>query len=132
MYELVNHVEAYPEFLPWCKSSQVLSRDADEVRATLCVSKAGLEKSFTTCNRLQANKMIEIRLLDGPFKHLHGFWRFQTLDVGSSRVSLDLEFELTGSFMDNFFEPVFTQIANSFVQLFCKRAIAVYGYREFE
>jgi ribosome-associated toxin RatA of RatAB toxin-antitoxin module len=130
MYQLVNHVESYAEFLPWCKSSRVLQRTEDEVRATLVVSKAGLDKSFTTCNRLQRNKMIEIRLLDGPFKQLHGFWRFHALDEQRSRVSLDLEFELVSSFMDVVFGPVFTQIANSFVHAFCKRAITVYGYRE--
>ena len=134
MYQLVDHVESYPEFLPWCKSSHVLLRTEDEVRATLTIQKAGMDKSFTTCNRLQADKMIEIRLLDGPFKHLHGFWRFQTMedDERLCRVSLDLEFELTGSIMDGLFGVFFTQIANSFVQAFCKRAIMLYGHREIE
>ena len=111
MYELVNDVDAYPEFLPWCKASQVLSRTADEVRATLHVSKAGIEKSFSTCNRLRPNKMIEISLLDGPFKHLHGFWRFQALDLKRCKVSIDLEFELMGGLFDHLFGLVFNQIA---------------------
>ena len=132
MYNLVNDIGAYPEFLPWCKRSQILHQTPDEIRATLVINKAGLERSFTTCNRLQHNKMIEIRLLDGPFKHLHGFWHFQTDDTQLTRVSVDLEFELIGGFMDCLFGPVFTQIASSMVQAFCRRAIQRYGYREIE
>ena len=65
----------------------------DEVKATVVISHSGLNKAFTTCNRLQKNKMIEMRLLEGPFKHLEGFWRFDILDERACKVSLDLEFE---------------------------------------
>src|SRR5689334_1039187 len=79
MYQLVNAVESYSEFLPWCTESTVTSRNEDEVHATLTLSGGGFHKSFATCNRLQHDKMIEIRLVHGPFKQLEGFWSFQEL-----------------------------------------------------
>ena len=76
MYTLVNDVEKYAEFLPYCAESVVHHRDEDEVQATLMIAAAGVTKSFTTRNRLKPNKMIEISLVDGPFKKIEVFWRF--------------------------------------------------------
>ena len=126
MYALVNAIEDYPQFLPFCESSEVHSRTDDEVKASLVLSGFGVHKSFTTLNRLQHNKMIEIILLDGPFKHLEGFWRFDATSKTQSRVSLDLEFETSGMFSFAF-GPVFHQMANSLVDAFDKRAQDVYG-----
>ena len=129
MYDLVNAIEAYPQFLPWCRSTRVLSRSEDEVRATIEIVKGGVHKSFTTCNRMQKNKMIEIRLLDGPFRHLEGYWRFESLGKSGCKVSLDLEFEFSNTVMRMLIGPVFNQIADSLVDAFCKRAGEVYGGR---
>jgi len=127
MFALVDDIEAYPEFLPWCKSARVLSRTEDEVRATLELSKGGVEKAFTTCNRNQKNKMIEMRLVEGPFKRLEGFWRFDALGDAGCKVTLDLEFEFAGRMLAMVVGPVFSQVANSLVDSFQKRAVAVYG-----
>lgn len=126
MYQLVNCVEDYAKFLPWCKESSVLTRTEDEVRATLVLTGGGFQKSFTTCNRLQKDKMIEIRLLNGPFHQLEGFWRFDSLDKGC-RVTLDLEFEFSSKLIALAFGPVFNQVANTLVEAFRKRADEVYG-----
>ena len=125
MFNLVNAVEYYPEFLPYCAQSQIHHRDEDEVQATLIITAAGMNKSFTTHNRLQANKMIEIRLIDGPFKHLEGFWRFDEVPEGC-QISFDLEFEFSGSLTSMLLGPVFEQIANKMVDAFCERAKAIY------
>ena len=101
MYNLVNDVERYNEFLPYFSRSEVHHRDEDEVRATLVIAAAGISKSFTTCNRLQANKMIEIRLVEGPFSHLEGFWRFDEVENGC-QISFDLEFEFAGRMFSMF------------------------------
>jgi len=127
MYELVDDIDAYPEFLPWCKNATVLSRDEDEVHATLALSRGGIHKTFTTCNRLQKGKMIEMRLVDGPFQHLEGFWRFEKLGEGACKVSLDLEFEFSNRLLDVTLGPIFNQIANSLVDAFCERAVNSYG-----
>lgn len=128
MYELVNNVEKYSEFLPHCLASEVHHRDDDEVQATLLIGAAGMNKSFTTRNRLQLNKMIEIRLIDGPFSHLEGFWRFDSISEGC-RISFDLEFEFAGRMLSMLIGPIFEQITDKMVDSFCDRAVTVYGNR---
>jgi len=126
MFVLVNNIPDYPQFLPYCKSSQILSQAENEVRATLVLAGGGFQKSFSTCNRLHPFKMIEIKLLDGPFRQLEGFWRFEALTHGC-KVSLDLEFEFSGKLLALAFGPVFNQVANTLVEAFRKRAEVVYG-----
>lgn len=127
MFALVDDVERYPQFLPWCRSSRVISRDEDEVRASIEVAKGAFAKSFTTSNRQQKNKMIEIRLLEGPFRRLEGFWRFDALSEGACKVSLDLEFEFSSTIASLTMGPIFSQVASSLVDSFIKRAAELYG-----
>ena len=126
MFNLVNEVERYAEFIPHCVESIVHHRDADEVQATLVIAAAGINKSFTTRNRLQANKMIEIRLIDGPFNHLEGFWRFDPQEQGC-KISFDLEFELAGRMFSMLLGPIFEQVTEKMIDAFCERALNVYG-----
>jgi len=126
MFALVDDVSAYVNFLPWCGGSEELSRDEDEVQAKVVIAYSGLNKAFTTRNRLQHNKMIEMSLIDGPFKHLHGFWRFEALSEDACKISLDLEYEFSSRLIGMVLGPVFSQIANTLVDSFCKRAEVVY------
>ncbi len=126
MYDLVNEVENYGEFLPYFSESIVHYRDEDEVQATLVISAAGMSKSFTTKNRLQPGKMIEIRLVDGPFSHLEGFWRFDEAE-GGCHISFDLEFDFAGRMLSMLLGPVFEQVSDKMVDAFCERAETVYG-----
>lgn len=125
MYNLVNDVERYAEFLPYFSKSVVHHRDEDEVQATLIITAAGMHKSFTTRNRLQANKMIEIRLVDGPFSHLEGFWRFDEVPEGC-HISFDLEFTFSGAMLSMLLGPIFEQISDKMVDAFCERAKVLY------
>ena len=125
MFHLVDDVENYDKYLPYCSNSTEHYRDEDEVQATLVISAAGMSKSFTTCNRLQKNKMIEIRLIDGPFSHLEGFWRFEEVDDGC-KISFDLEFEFAGKMLSLMLGPVFEQVTNKMVDAFCERAESLY------
>lgn len=127
MFKLVDHIEAYPEFLPWCEAATVHMRAEDECKASLMLAHSGIRKEFTTHNRMQTNKMIELKLIDGPFKQLEGFWRFDPLDETSSAVSLDLEFEFSNKLVAFAVGSVFTQVASTMVDAFCQRAEAVYG-----
>lgn len=129
MYKLVNDIESYCEFIPWCVSSRIDSCAPDEIRATLAFSRGGLYKAFTTLNRLQPQKMIEIRLVNGSFKHLEGFWRFEEVENGHCRVLLDLKFEFNSRLVSMMFGPIFHQIANTLVDAFCSRAEVVYGQK---
>lgn len=127
MFALVDDINAYPQFLPWCRSSSVLSRNDDEVRATIEMARGKLHKSFTTHNRLQQDKMIEIRLVDGPFKHLDGYWRFENMGEHGSKVLMDLNYEISSTVLRLAIGPVFSQIANSLVDAFVQRATSLYG-----
>ncbi len=126
LYNLVNDIENYSEFMPHLGDCVVHYRDEDEVQATLTVKAMGMEKSFTTRNRLQHNKMIEIRLVDGLFSHLEGFWRFDETPMGCM-VSFDLEFEFAGRMFSMLMGPIFEQITDQMVDAFCTRAKALYG-----
>jgi len=129
MYALVADLESYPQFLPWCSDARILSQDADRVEAMIEMSKGGIRKSFTTRNRLQPGKMIEMRLREGPFRRLEGYWRFDPLGDDGSKVSLDLEFEFATRMLELVIGPVFNQIVESLVDAFHQRAVAVYGKR---
>ncbi|MBZ0071557.1 MAG: type II toxin-antitoxin system RatA family toxin [Thiohalobacteraceae bacterium] len=129
MFALVSDIESYAEFLPWCRSSRVIWAEGDEVRACLDIAKGSLHKSFTTHNRQQRNKMIEMRLVEGPFERLEGYWRFDPLGDKACKVSLDLEFEFASRMLGMMIGPVFSQIANSLVDAFQQRAVQVYGKR---
>ena len=126
MYHLVNDIERYGEFLPYFDKSVVHHRDEDEVQATLSICAAGMTKSFTTRNRLQKNKMIEIRLVDGPFSHLEGFWRFDETSEGCT-ISFDLEFDFAGRMLSMLLGPMFEQVTDKMVDAFCERAKVLYG-----
>lgn len=129
MFALVSAVEDYQHFLPWCSHSSRQQKAPDEVIASVTISKGALRKSFTTHNFLQADKMIEMRLLDGPFKQLHGFWRFEPIGERGSKISLDLEFQFTNKLIEFAVGPVFTTITSEMVRSFQRRAEQVYGRR---
>ncbi len=131
MYSLVSGIEAYPEFLPWCKSAKILHCNDNKVHATIEISKGGLHKSFTTYNQMQKYERIDIQLLEGPFKYLEGNWRFESLRSNASKISLNMEFEFASNLLRMAFEPVFRQISNSLVDAFCNRAVVMYGNRQF-
>jgi len=127
MFELVNNIEDYPRFLPWCESSKIISKTEQEIVASLEIVWKGIHKGFTTRNKLTPYQCIDISLVNGPLKHMEGIWRFQSLDEHACKVNLDLEFEFAGGFIDHFFQPVFQHIANTLVEAFCKRAVTLYG-----
>lgn len=127
MYDLVNDIEAYPRFLPWCSGSRILKREDDVVEAELMISKGGFNKSFSTRNCLNKAESITVALLDGPFSHLEGVWNFLPLREDASKISLDLEFEMSGVLANLAFGAVFNQICNTMVTSFTERAKTVYG-----
>ncbi len=132
MYELVEDVESYPRFLPWCSSSRILRRSGDVVDAELEISKAGFHKSFATRNTLLAPEQIRISLLEGPFSHLEGVWSFTPLRQDASKISLELEFEMLGKLTNLAFGTLFNQICNTMVDAFSERAKSVYHYNHKE
>lgn len=127
MYTIVNDVEKYPEFLPWCASSKVISYSETEMEASILMRKGKLNHSFTTRNRLTPNEKIHIELVEGPFKSLSGDWIFIALADNACKIELKLNFEFSNRMVSLLIGPIFTQIANSLVDAFCQRASQVYG-----
>ncbi|MCP3669097.1 MAG: type II toxin-antitoxin system RatA family toxin [Gammaproteobacteria bacterium] len=127
MFNLVNDVESYPEFLPWCSSTTLLSRSEDKVCAELEVSRLGVSQKFSTCNRMVSGESMNIELVEGPFKHLKGGWVFKALREDACKVELELDFDFSGKLINAAFGTVFHQVANTLVDAFCKRAEEVYG-----
>ena len=129
MFALVADIPLYPQFLPWCGGARIVSANADEVIAAIDIAYSGVHKTFTTRNLLQRDKMMELRLMEGPFSQLQGFWRFDALDEGACRISLDLEFEVANRLVGVVLTPVFSGIANQLVDSFHQRAVQLYGKR---
>ncbi len=127
MFDLVNDIESYPEFLPWCSGSRVIRREDDIVEGEIQISKAGFNKTFVTRNKIDPGGKIYMSLLEGPFSSLEGVWDFMPLRENASKISLDLEFEISGALASLAFGPVFNQICNTMVSSFTQRAKAVYG-----
>lgn len=126
MYRLVADIESYPRFLPWCGGARILSQQDNEVRASVDIDYKGVNKSFTTINRQVPGQRIEMSLVEGPFKKLHGIWQFTSLDDSASKVQLDLEFEFSNRLVGMTLGKVFSSIADTLVDAFCKRAEQVY------
>jgi len=122
MYQLVDGIPHYAEFLPWCRKATEIERTDEEVRARLEIAHSGLHKSFTTSNRLVKNSSIEIHLVEGPFRHLYGIWRFEPLGVWgqASKVMLEMDFEFSSKILSITFGKVFTFIASTLVDAFVK------------
>ncbi|MBD3584314.1 type II toxin-antitoxin system RatA family toxin [Salinimonas sp. HHU 13199] len=126
MYDLVNDVNAYPEFLPGCKDSKVLAREPDMMEASLLVAKAGVRQWFTTKNTLEPARHIHMQLIDGPFKRLTGGWTFSALSDEACKIELNLEFEFTSKLTELAFGKIFNALAASMVKAFTERAKQVY------
>lgn len=127
MYRLVLDVASYPCFVPWCVGAQVHEESDDEQIATIEIARGPIKRSLTTCNRLCVDESIDMDLLDGPFRSLKGMWRFHQLESTGSKVSLDMEFEMGGSFVHGAIGPLFKTVAGQMVDAFCTRAGTVYG-----
>jgi ribosome-associated toxin RatA of RatAB toxin-antitoxin module len=127
MFALVEKIEDYPKFLPWCGGVDVRERSDDKVVASLTIHYHGVRQSFTTSNENEAPTTIKMKLVDGPFKCLDGTWTFKPLRADACKVELDLHYEFSSRMLDSLIGPVFGMIANSMVDSFCKRADTVYG-----
>lgn len=127
MFQLINDVLAYPEFLPDCSNSKIIAENENSVTASLLVSKAGLQKWFTTKNTLISNQQIQLELVDGPFNRLQGRWLLTPLSEEACKVSLELEYEFSNKMFDLAFGRVFNHLTNNMVQAFTQRAKNVYG-----
>lgn len=126
MFDLVNDINAYPQFVPDCIDTGVLQRDENLLLAYIEVEKFGFKKRFTTLNRLKEPSKIEITLIDGPFKKLVGAWTFTPISENQSKITFDLTFEFNSKLLDMTFTPIFKDIMKNMVIAFSNRAKQLY------
>jgi len=127
MFALVDDVESYPEFLPWCHDTRVHFREENVVEATLEMHRGKLSRHFRTRNTSVFGETMDIALVGGPFRYLAGGWRFTRLDASGSKVSLHMEFEFSSRAVDMVFGAFFEQTCNSLMDAFIRRADVIYG-----
>lgn len=127
MFDLVNDVAAYPEFVPGCVAAQILEETVDTMVAELSISKAGIRHAFTTRNTLVSEQFIKMELEQGPFRELHGGWEFKPLAEDACKVTLKLEFEFSNKLLHFAFAKVFNEVTTRMVDAFALRARQVYG-----
>lgn len=126
MFALVNGIEEYPKFLPWCGGTEILQREEHRVVASIAINYHGVKHAFTTENVNQPFSVIRMTLVEGPFRHLDGNWTFKPLRADACKVELELHYEFASKLLDKVIGPVFHLIANNMVEAFCQRAEAVY------
>ena len=127
MFALVNDIKSYPEFLPWCTDTKILENKGDSLIASVSISMGKIKQSFTTENSIQADTSINMILVKGPFKKLHGHWQFHEDVNDGCSVSLDMHFEFKNKIMKHAFGAAFKKITDSMVEAFVERAQVVYG-----
>ena len=132
MFDLVNDVDAYPQFVEHCTGAQVIEQGEDRMRASLALQRAGIAIDFTTENSLvrpddsMAPWRVDLQLVDGPFSLFRGWWLFTPLREGACKVSLYIEFKMNSAVASKLASGLFESIANSLVDAFCRRAEQVY------
>jgi ribosome-associated toxin RatA of RatAB toxin-antitoxin module len=127
MFALVDRVEDYPQFLPWCGGVTVRQREENKLIATISINYHGVKQNFTTENIKAPPMSMKMTLIEGPFKHLDGMWIFKPLRADACKIEFDLHYEFSSRILEQIIGPVFNMIANSLVDSFCKRAEKVYG-----
>jgi len=127
MFTLVDNIEDYPNFLPWCGGTEVKKREGNKVIALLKINYHGVKQTFSTENTNTPPTSMTMELLEGPFKHLNGTWNFIPLRADACKIEFDLRYEFSSRVLEQLIGPVFSKIADSFVDSFRKRAEAVYG-----
>lgn len=126
MYQLVDDIDNYNKFVPYCKAACVITRKPQQVTAKLEVAKSGLAKSFTTVNTLKPYEFIGMELVDGPFSHLSGGWRFTALSDSACKIELDLDFEFSNKLTSLAFSRVFNKLVQSMMSAFTSQAEKIY------
>lgn len=127
MFELVDRVEDYPQFLPWCGGVDLAERTATRTAATLHINYHGIKSHFSTENDKQAPCLMNIRLTDGPLTRMDGQWRFIALGETACKIEFRLHYEFSSRLLEKVLGPVFNHISNTFVESFIQRAQKVYG-----
>ena len=127
LFRLVDDVESYPQFLPWCSGTTVKIKDNAVTEAAITINFHGIKQSFTTRNEKIFPSRMDVKLVDGPFKMLQGHWNFLALGEHACKVELVLEYEFTSKWLGKIVGPVFGHIAGSLMEAFVHRADSLHA-----
>ena len=127
MYALVNDIETYPEFLPWCSDAKITSRGENRLTAYIVIASSSLQQTFSTENTMVSNERIDVRLINGPFKHLNGYWIFEPAGEQHCRIALEMDFEFKNKLIKLALSKLFNHIVNTLVDSFTQSAKSIYG-----
>ena len=129
MYDLVEDIESYPEFLPWCAGAHVRERTSGRTVATLELGVPPIRQSFTTENTNVPGRSIDMRLLQGPFRRFEAHWKFAALGSHATKVEFAIAYEFADLFLAATLAPMFEGIAGTMVDAFMRRAERLHGHR---
>jgi ribosome-associated toxin RatA of RatAB toxin-antitoxin module len=127
MFDLINDVGRYPDFVPWCSKAQVIAESEDEIQATLHVAKAGLHYSFTTRNRKRRPVFMDMTLVEGPFTTFSAVWNITPLSDDACKVEFVMRYDFSGKLASMALNKVFKSVATTMVDVFVERADKLYG-----
>tara|TARA_B100001057_G_scaffold134431_1_gene133900 strand:+ start:4419 stop:4856 length:438 start_codon:yes stop_codon:yes gene_type:complete len=122
IFDLINNVEKYPDFLPWCTKTEVEHESENIINGKIFISKSLIKWNFSTKNIIEKNKSINLSLIDGPFEELKGKWSFSLIDKNNTKVSLEINYKFKNALIELSIEPIFTSIMNSILQSFVSQA----------
>ena len=122
MFNLVDQVEDYPNFLTWCGKTEIVERTEKITKATILINYHNVKQSFTTENVKIFPTKMNINLIDGPFKKLKGEWNFIELEKDTCKIEFELHYEFSNYLLDKLISPVFNMIANTFIDNFVAKA----------
>ena len=127
MYALVEDIESYPRFLPWCVGADVKSRSPGTTLATLSLGMRGVKQSFTTQNTNRPPDAIDMKLVEGPFRRFSAGWRFEALGEKACKVEFSMELEFASRAVATLLQPLFERIGDNMVDAFTRRADEIHG-----
>lgn len=128
LFALVNAIETYPEFLPWCKKAVVHGQAPNQIKASMLGSKWGIDFSFGFIYLLHPNSMIEIRLMNtGPFRYVKALWRFTDLGAAGTKLGLEIEYEFNSAFLGWTLTPLIKNECSKVLKDFYNQARKIYG-----
>ena len=127
MFELVDNVLEYPNFLPWCSNAEVIKREGNLLEARVFMDYMKIKNHFGTRNTNTPEREIKMSFLEGPFKKLDGVWQFQPLGDNACKINFSLDYEFSNALLSKIIGPVFGSISGSLVHSFVKEADRRYG-----
>jgi coenzyme Q-binding protein COQ10 len=127
MFDVVMDIEAYPSFLPWVAEARILTRSEHDLSAELVADFKGLRQPFKTVDRFVPNKLVEVRLLEGPFRFLESVWSFEERGPDACRVRFSIEFEFKSMVLGMVASPIFGHACKTMAHVFEERAMQLYS-----